>query len=381
MRLDLFLHKHGLTRSRTEAADLISRGLVLVNGIVAQKVSANISDHTHPGEIKINKTHHYVGRGAEKLEHALTAWNIDVNQKVCLDVGSSTGGFSDCLLQRGAKEVYAVDVGTDQCDPFLKTDARFHLFEKTDIRKAKEMHAELTALITDIIVVDVSFISLAHILPSLIPFAKKDTQFILLIKPQFEIGNTDAKHLLNKNGIVLSEQGHKISIDVVRKACEEVGLAVTDVIQSPIKGGSGNSEFLLHAILLPNQLSNETDISMNSDSTEKNKKNEAVEKTQSEVGQDAITLGTEIIEGAEELVETKTDEIVEAIEANTKQLKSQNSLKARLLSGMIYGLGAGIGATVLLGIIVYILGFFSHLGILSPVNDWLVQKIESARGR
>jgi 23S rRNA (cytidine1920-2'-O)/16S rRNA (cytidine1409-2'-O)-methyltransferase len=178
-----------------------------------------------------------VGRGGLKLEAALRDFQIDVVGFNCLDVGASTGGFTDCLLQHGAEKVTAVDVGHNQIDWRLRTDARVDVREGINARYLKPDDFPKKF---DLAVMDVSFISATKILPAIVPLLKKDARLITLIKPQFEVGRGE----VGKGGIVRDSQKHARVIDEVNRAAEELGLRVTNVIESPIHGADGNLEFL-----------------------------------------------------------------------------------------------------------------------------------------
>lgn len=234
-RLDLAIVSRSLARSRTEAQDRITHGKVLVNGAVETKPAKEVGD---ADLIRITEYIPFVGRGGVKLQHAIEYFRIDIKDKVILDVGSSTGGFTDCLLQNGAQKVYAVDVGTFQMADSLRNDSRVVLMEQTDIREAVLPEK------VDAIVVDVSFISLSKILPSLKQFVKPGAPIIALIKPQFEVGQAN----LGKGGVVTNEQAREDAITTVLKSAAENGISIRDVTASPIVGGDGNKEFLLYGV-------------------------------------------------------------------------------------------------------------------------------------
>ncbi len=187
----------------------------------------------------------YVSRGGLKLEEALRHWQIDVVGNSCLDVGTSTGGFTDCLLQRGAARVIAVDTGHGQIDFRLRQDARVHLLEKTN---ARYLTAEQLGEIVDVAVMDVSFISATLVLPAVIvaafpsPEERRGRKIIVLVKPQFEAG----REQVGKGGIVRDPVVQQVAVEKVRHTLLALGCAQTDVIESPILGGEGNREFLLY---------------------------------------------------------------------------------------------------------------------------------------
>jgi len=237
-RIDKLLVDRGLAESRTKAQALVMAGVVLVDEQRVNKPSDPVGPHA---EIRIkggdDPTTRYVGRGGLKLEAALRDFQIDVVGFNCLDVGASTGGFTDCLLQHGAKRVTAIDVGHNQIDWRLRTDARVDLREGINARylKPDEFHERF-----DLAVMDVSFISATKILPAIVPLLKEDARLITLIKPQFEVGRGE----VGKGGIVRDSQKHARVVDEVNRAAEELGLRVTNVIESPIHGADGNLEFL-----------------------------------------------------------------------------------------------------------------------------------------
>lgn len=234
-RLDLAIVSRNLSRSRTEAQDRITHGKVLVNGVIETKPAKEVSD----GDvIRITEQMPFASRGGVKLQHALEYFHIDVQDKTILDVGSSTGGFTDCLLQNGTRKVYAVDVGTFQMVDSLRNDKRVVLMEKTDIREAVLPEK------VEGIVVDVSFISLSKIFPSLAKFALPGAFIVALIKPQFEVGQAN----IGKGGIVTSEDAREDAITHVLKSATENRISIRDVTPSPIVGGDGNKEFLLYGI-------------------------------------------------------------------------------------------------------------------------------------
>src|SRR5882724_2558927 len=237
-RIDKLLVARGLAESRTKAQALVMAGVVLVD---EQRVNKP-SDPVGPdAEIRIkggdDPTTRYVGRGGLKLEAALRDFQIDVVGFNCLDVGASTGGFTDCLLQHGAKKVTAIDVGHNQIDWRLRTDARVDLREGINARYLKPDDFPEKF---DLVVMDVSFISATKILPAIVPLLKDDARLLTLIKPQFEVGRGE----VGKGGIVRDSQQHARVVDEVNRAAEELGLRVTNVIESPIHGADGNLEFL-----------------------------------------------------------------------------------------------------------------------------------------
>jgi len=238
MRIDKLLVDRGLAESRTKAQALVMAGVVLVDEQRVNKPSDAVGRNA---EIRIkggdDPTTRYVGRGGLKLEAALRDFQIDVAGFNCLDIGASTGGFTDCLLQHGAEKVTAIDVGHNQIDWRLRTDARVDVREGINARYLKPDDFPTNF---DLAVMDVSFISATKILPAIVPLLKKDARLITLIKPQFEVGRGE----VGKGGIVRDSQKHARVIDEVNRAAEELGLRVTNVIESPIYGADGNLEFL-----------------------------------------------------------------------------------------------------------------------------------------
>ncbi len=236
MRADLFLHQIGLAKSRSHAASLI-RGGVTVYGKKIKKPSEEIAEDTPVSVIEIENPSKYVSRGGIKLEAAIEAFSPDLAGKTALDLGASTGGFTDCLLQNGARFVYAVDVGHDQLDPRLLADPRVRSMEGIN---ARMVTAEMLGELCDLAVSDLSFISQTLVYPTVVRTVKKGGIFISLIKPQFEAG----KDALSKNGIV---RDRKVHLSVIRSLCETartMGLYPEAVIPSPIEGGDGNREYL-----------------------------------------------------------------------------------------------------------------------------------------
>ncbi len=246
VRLDKLLLERGLAGSRERAQALILAGKVLVGGQKIEKAGAGVDPQA---EIRLlGEDLKYVGRGGLKLERALEYWHIDVKDKVCLDVGASTGGFTDCLLQYGASRVIAVDTGHGQIDFQLRQDARVRLLEKTN---ARYLTREQVGEVMDFIAMDVSFISATLILPAVIAaaFPESDAeragrQMVVLVKPQFEVGREN----VGKGGIVRDEAAQMGSVEKVRLALLAQNCTHTDVIESPILGAEGNREFLLFAV-------------------------------------------------------------------------------------------------------------------------------------
>jgi len=244
VRLDKLLLERGLTTSRERAQALILAGKVLVEGQKIEKAGTAVDDSV---AIRLlGEALKYVSRGGLKLERALDHWQINVTGKVCLDVGASTGGFTDCLLQRGAARVVAVDTGHGQIDFRLRQDARVRLLEKTN---ARYLTREQMGEAVDLVVMDVSFISATLVLPAVITAAlsepsagRQGRQIIVLVKPQFEAGRKQ----VGKGGIVRDPTIQMAAVDKVRQALLAQGCTRTDDTESPILGGEGNREFLLY---------------------------------------------------------------------------------------------------------------------------------------
>jgi 23S rRNA (cytidine1920-2'-O)/16S rRNA (cytidine1409-2'-O)-methyltransferase len=244
MRLDKLLLERGVTTSRERAQALILAGKVLVNGQKVEKAGAGVEGSA---DIRLlGEDLKYVSRGGLKLEEALKHWHIDVAGKVCLDVGTSTGGFTDCLLQHGAARVIAVDTGHGQIDFRLRQDARVRLLEKTN---ARYLTPQQVGEAVDIVVMDVSFISATLVLPPVIAAAfpqaaeRRGRKTVVLVKPQFEAGRGQ----VGKGGIVRDPEVQQAAVKKVRQALQTLGCTHTDSIDSPILGGEGNREFLLYA--------------------------------------------------------------------------------------------------------------------------------------
>ena len=246
VRLDKLLVDRGLAASRERAQSLILAGKVLVNDQKLEKAGAQVAQESVVR--LLGEDLRYVSRGGFKLERALDHWKIDVRGKVCLDVGASTGGFTDCLLQHGAARVIAVDTGYGQLDFKLRQDARVRLLEKTN---ARYLTSEAVGVEADLIVMDVSFISATLVLPAVVgaafpesPDERRGRQIVVLVKPQFEAG----REQVGKGGIVRDEQTQMAAVDRVRTALGTLGAAQMDVIESPILGAEGNREFLLYGV-------------------------------------------------------------------------------------------------------------------------------------
>jgi 23S rRNA (cytidine1920-2'-O)/16S rRNA (cytidine1409-2'-O)-methyltransferase len=246
LRLDKLLLERGMVTSRERAQGLILAGKVLVNGQKIEKAGAGVDGAANLRLLAEDLK--YVSRGGLKLEKALEHWQIDVTGKVCLDVGSSTGGFTDCLLQRGAARVIAVDTGYSQIDFRLRQHPRVRLLERTN---ARYLTPEQIGEAVNLGVMDVSFISATLVLPAVIAAAfpksspeRGGRRIIVLVKPQFEAG----REHVGKGGIVRDPAVQTAAVDKVRQALLALGCTQTDAIDSPILGREGNREFLLYGL-------------------------------------------------------------------------------------------------------------------------------------
>lgn len=234
-RLDHLLVRRGLAQSRDVAVRMILAGEVSVSGAVTDKPAKVI-----PADSSITVRQsgtRFVGRGGAKLAAALDGARIDPQGLVCLDVGCSTGGFTDCLLQRGAARVYAVDVGYGQFDWRLRQDPRVVLRERTNIRY---IDASMIPESVDLVVIDVSFISLKKVFPPLVPFLSPQARIVALVKPQFEVG----KGLVGRGGVVRDEAQRQGVVQAIVEFAKTMDLRLQDTINSPLKGKKGNQEIL-----------------------------------------------------------------------------------------------------------------------------------------
>lgn len=238
IRVDVYLVTEGFSKSRESAQKSIDAGLVVIDGKTVKKPSEKI-DETVEHSVSCENTIIYVGRGGLKLEAALDAFKIEPEGKVCFDIGASTGGFTDCLLKRGAARVYAIDSGRDQLAKELRKDIRVVSLEGMNARFLDFVSVGSYA---DIIVMDVSFISQTLILPRFPLLLNDDGQVVTLIKPQFECG----REAIGKGGVVKKPEHRLGAIRRVVSAAEECGLHLHGIIRSPIEGGDGNVEFLAH---------------------------------------------------------------------------------------------------------------------------------------
>ena len=245
-RLDKLILQRGLAPSRERAQALVLAGRVLVNEQKIDKAGASVDD---VAAIRVlGDDNRYVSRGGLKLARAVEHWGIDVREKVCLDIGTSTGGFTDCLLQNGAAQVIAVDTGYGQIDAKLRNHPRVRLLEKTNARylTAEQLWPGGEARQpVGLVAMDVSFISATLVLPAVVSCAKGSGSFelVVLVKPQFEVGREN----VGKGGIVRDVESQQMAVERLRKAVAEAGGSDIEVIESPILGAEGNREFLLHA--------------------------------------------------------------------------------------------------------------------------------------
>ncbi|RMD58494.1 MAG: TlyA family RNA methyltransferase [Nitrospirae bacterium] len=238
-RIDKLLLQRGFTDSRNRARALILEGKVFVDSRKIDKVGTLVPFNAH---IDVEEGVSYVSRGGLKLQEALDRFDIDVRGFIAMDVGASTGGFTDCLLRRGIEKVYAVDVGYGQLDWKLRNDPRVVLLERTNIRY---IDSSLIKEPIDMIVIDVSFISLTKVLPVIKNFLKKDGKVLALIKPQFEL----KKEWVGKGGIVRDSTKRDYAVEKIKSFAEEIGFSVVATTESPIRGAKGNVEFFIYLVL------------------------------------------------------------------------------------------------------------------------------------
>ena len=236
-RLDKIMVDTGLVKSRERARALIMEGAVLVNGAPVTKAGAMINPDS-PITLK-SADIPYVSRGGLKLKAAIDFFNVDLKDKTAIDVGSSTGGFTDCMLQMGAKKIYCIDVGYGQIAWSLRNDPRVILLERTNIR---HLERERIPDIIDIATIDVSFISLTKVIPKVLEFLKENGEILALVKPQFEVGKGE----VGKGGIVREEEKRLAAVASVRAEIETAGLHAVGVFESPVAGQKGNIEYFLY---------------------------------------------------------------------------------------------------------------------------------------
>lgn len=236
-RLDILLVERGLAESRQKAQAMILAGEVEIDGKRADKAGTNTPEGAH---IEVHsRLQKYASRGGFKLEGALEDFHVSVVGKVCLDVGASNGGFTDCLLQHGAVKVYAVDVNTDQLAWRLREDGRVVAIKKN----ARELVATDLPEAVDLIVADVSFIAVKKVMPGAVQCAKPTSEFLILVKPQFELERDE----VGKGGIVREAELHQKAIESVRQTANGLGLDCLGVLPSKLMGVEGNQEYFLHA--------------------------------------------------------------------------------------------------------------------------------------
>jgi 23S rRNA (cytidine1920-2'-O)/16S rRNA (cytidine1409-2'-O)-methyltransferase len=239
MRIDVYLAENGIVASRTEAKRFVDEGAVYVDGKQINKASYDVCGAEN---ITVDKTvKEFVSRGGVKLKGALSEFGISAEGRLCLDVGASSGGFTDCLLKAGATHVIAVDSGSGQLAEALRRDSRVTVFENYN---ARYMKSDDFAYSPDLAVMDVSFISATYIIPSVYNVLKDGGEFVCLIKPQFEVGRSG----LGKGGIVKDSKARDLAVKKVVDFAVTTGFSVKGTVQSSIKGGDGNIEFLAHFV-------------------------------------------------------------------------------------------------------------------------------------
>lgn len=238
MRLDVFLVENGYTLSRTEAKNFIASGAVKVRGVVITKPSYDIE--AEESDIEIDKSlKKYVSRGGYKLEGALREFDLNVKGRLAIDIGASSGGFTDCLLQNGVSHVICVDSGCGQLSESLQNDSRVTSLENYN---ARYMESADFDYVPNLAVMDVSFISATYIIPAVYNVLSDESDFICLIKPQFEVGKSG----IGKGGIVKSDKIRQSAVSKVTEFAKSVGFEVKRVVKSSIEGGDGNIEYLAH---------------------------------------------------------------------------------------------------------------------------------------
>ncbi|MEW6003404.1 MAG: TlyA family RNA methyltransferase [Nitrospirota bacterium] len=249
-RLDKILLSRWLVKSREMARALIMEGKIFVNGKKITKPGTSV-DLTSEISVKEERLP-YVSRGGLKLEGALNFFSLEVKDKIAMDVGSSTGGFTDCLLKRGARKVYSIDVGYGQLAWSLRRDPRVVLMERTNIRYLDKIleerglkepeYEDLIKGNIDLATIDVSFISLTKVIPALIRFLKEHSELLALVKPQFEVGKGE----VGRGGIVREEEKRLRAVEGVKENLENLGLSTVGIFRSPIPGQKGNVEYFLY---------------------------------------------------------------------------------------------------------------------------------------
>jgi 23S rRNA (cytidine1920-2'-O)/16S rRNA (cytidine1409-2'-O)-methyltransferase len=241
-RLDAALVTRGLAVSRERARALILAGLVRVNGTMVSKAGSPVE----PADdiTLIEPDHPYVGRGGVKLAHALDVFAIDVTGRLALDVGASTGGFTDVMLRRGAARVVALDVGHGQLDWRIRSDPRVIVLERINARTLTPDQLPDDTRIFGLVTMDLSFISVRHVLPAIVPLLDPGADLVILVKPQFEAGREE----VGKGGLVRDAAVHMRVVDEVAAAANALGLTRVAMTESPITGTEGNREFFLHLL-------------------------------------------------------------------------------------------------------------------------------------
>ena len=237
-RLDLILVEREFFETREKAKREIMAGNVIVNEQVVIKAGTMFKDNDELN-IRVKDKLKYVSRGGLKLEKAIKAWDLDFSDKLVLDIGASTGGFTDCALQNGARRVYSVDVGKNQLDWKLRNDEKVVSLEEMHIKDLKEEDIENKKV--DFIVIDVSFISLTKVIPYFEKFLAQSGKIVMLVKPQFEVG----REKIGRNGVVENEEYHNEAIKKIISFSKDEGYELIGVEDSPIKGAKGNKEFLM----------------------------------------------------------------------------------------------------------------------------------------
>jgi len=244
-RLDKLLVEKGLVQSRERAKAIILAGMVVVEDRVVEKAGTLVERNSR---IRVKgRDHSYVSRGGPKLEEALRAFQVDPVGKVAMDIGASTGGFTDCLLQKGAKKVYAVDVGYGQLAWRLRQDPRVVNLERRNIRYVKP---EDIGEKVDLAVIDTSFISVEKFLPNILQMVREGGWIVALLKPQFEVGKGE----VGKGGVVRDKRKHQQVLDRVSRFSESIGLKVRGTMESPLLGPKGNREFFIYLEKVPKDL-------------------------------------------------------------------------------------------------------------------------------
>ena len=239
-RLDAVLVAKGLVPSRERARALILAGRVRIDGTVVSKAGAPVAPDADV--TLVEPDHPYVGRGGVKLAHALDAFGIDAADRIALDVGASTGGFTDVMLRRRARRVVALDVGHGQLDWTLRNDPRVAVLEKVNARTLTAAQLPPDARLFSLVTMDVSFISVRHVLPAIVPFLAPGADLVVLVKPQFEAGREE----VGKGGLVRDPGVQARTVEDVAAAADALGLTRVGSIESPITGTEGNREFFLH---------------------------------------------------------------------------------------------------------------------------------------